>query len=140
MLLLRGLIGRLARHEQRYIFQSTLNVISKRWLPQRSSSLPDGAKSDSQSRTLGGCIALIVLVRSTPETGLHEQSFPWLHKSPYAGIDMFRAVVAAMTDDEREMSLQRSWKEFSDVLHVKHTPMVQQEGKFLSLATNIRLG
>lgn len=122
------LLDGLAATEQRKVLFSVLQLLSADYLDRLG-------LCDSESKPLisavAGAIAPIVRKSQTRRGHLTE----WLTRSTGAGlgegIGIRRAVLAVVSQDKEAVLgvLERSISQFGDQLYIKHSPILQQEGR-----------
>ena len=119
----RELISALSRPHQRLFLLSTLNFVSKRYLPPHFN-----VESDSNRTSLvSACAALVLTFTSIESSNNAELLSSWIERCPNISTDMYRAVIIALPSKDQEALLERTWTQFGDKLFIRHAPMLQQE-------------
>jgi telomere length regulation protein len=129
-----AIIDCLGAHEQQTFLNGALRLLSRDYLGQ--STVNRGTewwKEDSDVVGAGaGYLKLIVSQNESRKSHL----IAWLTSSTGAGvgdsIGIRRAVIAALSDSKYDLDtlLENSLQQFGDQLYIRHTPSLQQEGRY----------
>lgn len=128
--ILGGLLEQLPAHEQKKILFGLLKYAAETYFTPTSDSV--------DANTVSAVAGLIKRVTDSSAV-LHEQLVLWLLTNLAVGlmngIGIRRAVVAVVAENPKNLVeiLEKSISEFGDQLFIKHAPIIQQEGIYLSL-------
>lgn len=126
------LLDGLPSTEQRKVLFSVLKLLSADYLDRLG--LCESIESSTPISAVAGSISSIIRGAQARRTHLAE----WLTSSSGAGlgegVGIRRAVLAVVSQDKDAMVevLERSISQFGDQLYIKHSPILQQEGRCLA--------
>ena len=126
---MRALLDPLPQSEQRKVVFLALKSFSEQFLDRLGSCSSD--ESVETISAVAGAIRVIV----GEGGGMREHLVSWLTSSSGAGlgegVGVRRAVLAVVAQDKDAvvMVLERSLAQFGDLLYIKHSPVLQQQGR-----------
>ena len=126
---LQCLIKALPKHEQRHFMVSTLTYISETILPYSSDDRTHASGHDAEKTAIEVSAGLLKTTVSASNENMAEHLSSWLFKSFQAKTGLYRVIIAAMQPQQLEDVLDQVWHQFSDKLSIKHSPIMQQDGK-----------
>jgi telomere length regulation protein len=135
---LGSLLDSLPQTEQRKVLFSTLKILSADYLNRLGNC--DSEESRAPISAAAGAITSFIGASETRKAHLVE----WLVGSSGAGLGEgvgIRRAVLAVVSQEREPAvavLDRSISQYGDQLYIKHSPMLQQEGKSRRITVQTR--
>lgn len=124
----RSLATLLPGFQQRQFLNSVLNLIARRYLPVQSIRHENSTLTFEEKKSISGSIALIHGLIALGQPGFKQALTSWLVRGPSASVNLLRASIAALAADGVEEVLQKCWEQFGDQLHIRHTPVIRQEG------------
>lgn len=131
---LQCLVRYVPRPGQRAFLSSLLHLLAKRFFLQTFvSRTQDKPRASDEERKSAACAAMLQHIVQVNKSLVSEHLISWLSDGPNAPIGLCRAVIAALSNEDREVLLEKVWQTFSDKLYIKHTLVTQQEGESCGL-------